>query len=48
MEDPTAPTLKVKPHYDITPPEKEYAPVGVQEEKKDASEISNESQVENP
>ena len=27
MEDPTAPTLKVKPHYDITPPEKEYAPV---------------------
>ena len=48
MEDPTAPTLKVKPHYDITPPEKEYAPVDVQEEKKDESEISNESQVENP
>ena len=46
MEDPTAPTLKVKPHYDITPPEKEYAPVDVQEERKDESEISNESQAE--
>ena len=27
FEDPIAPTIRVKPHYDITPQEKEYAPL---------------------